>query len=133
MLRATNSVSQSFTGNLTPTFPSESADDGNNFSGNVFTVPANGVYQFHAESILNLTSVTSTSTIKIMIESVTNTGYGEQSVILPTGHSGFYSLSASGMAKLTAGTQMRIRFVLLSGTLGSQFIGNINFSGYRIY
>ena len=131
--RAINSVSQSFTGNLTPTFPSESADDGNNFSGNVFTVPANGVYQFHAETILNLTSVTSTSTIKIMIESVTNTGYGEQSVILPTGHSGFYSLSASGMAKLTAGTQMRIRFVLLSGTLGLQFINNINFSGYRIY
>ena len=131
--RAINLSAQSYSGNLIPTFPSESADDGNNFSSNVFTVPANGVYHFHADGLLSLTSVTSTSTIKLLIESITNTGYGEQSVILPTGHSGFYTLSASGIAKLIAGNQIRLRFILLSGTLGTQSISGITFSGYRIY
>lgn len=129
---AGNFSAQSFSSTFIPTAPTESYDDGNNFASNVFTVPATGLYHFTSEAFFNFTAVTAQTTLRVIIETTGSAAYGENSVIIPAGYTGFFALQAVANAKLSAGTQMRVRIWII-GTPGTQSLSTFKLEGYRIY
>ncbi|MEP6675522.1 MAG: DUF4215 domain-containing protein [Ferruginibacter sp.] len=129
---ATNS-SVGITGSLTPTLPNENFDDGNNFASSVYTVPSTGLYHFISSALFNFSSVANQTTVRLIIETVSGIILADNGVILPLGYTSSTSLESNGIAKLTAGTQVRIRIFVAGSGMGAQVITTIKMEGFKIY
>lgn len=125
--------SQSFSGQFAPTITGESYDDGNNFGLNIFTAPADGLYQFNAFGTFNFTATAAQTILSVLIENtVTSSQHGRNSVIIPAGFTGSVHLSVSASLKLAAGTPTGVR-IMVDGTPGTQQLTFLRFNGYRVY
>ncbi len=125
--------SQSFSGQFAPTITGESYDDGNNFGLNIFTAPADGLYQFNAYGTFNFTFTTAQTILSVRIENTaTSTEHGRNSIIIPAGFTGSVHVSVSASTKLAAGTPTGVR-IMVDGTPGTQQLTFLRFNGYRVY
>ena len=130
---AFNSSSQPFSGQFVPTLPSESYDDVNNFVTNVFTVPADGLYQFSANGTFSFTATLSQTVLSLRIENTgTSTELARSSLIIPSGFTGSVNISVSNSTKLSAGNTVGVR-VMVDGVPGTQQLTFLRFNGYRVY
>jgi hypothetical protein len=127
-----NLSNQPFTTSFLPVINSELFDDGNSFSGGLYTVPAAGLYQFNVNTNFIFSNVTSQSTIQIVIENTGFVSYGSQTAIIPAAFSGVSDIQAITIVKLPAGAQIRVN-VNVYGTTGLQTLTSVKFRGCRIY
>lgn len=131
--KAFNNTSQFFASSFNPVFSGEQYDDGNTFASNVFTTQADGVYDLNALATFTLTSVATQTTLILIIEnSSVGTEYGSNSLIIPAGFSGTVKLQAAANSKLPPSTTARVR-ILVNGSMGTQNLSSITFSGFRVY
>lgn len=130
---AFTSSSQSFSGQFVPTLTGETYDDGNNFAGNVFTVPADGLYQFSANGTFGFTATGIQTVLSVRIENTgSSTEYARNSIIIPAGFTGSVQISASMSTKLTTGNTIGVR-IMVDGTPGTQQLTFLRFNGFRVY